>query len=99
MVVPHYQTSTISCHILIVVKILVNSNLRHFVYFDHWFSHFSCCFDVDFLLSIDPQCKKCVKYLACDGSYVGIESQNLHVTDVTASELNVVVHTKSYQIC
>ena len=72
MVVPHYQTSTISCHILIVVKILVNSNLRHFVYFDHWFSHFLCCFDIDFLyFFLDPQCKKCVKYLVCDASRVG----------------------------
>ena len=71
-----------------------NPNFHKFMsvsVFISWFLHFSSCFDIDFRLSIDPQCGHSPKYLSCDASHAGIRLQNLDVADVTASELEEVV--------
>ena len=71
-----------------------NPNFHKFMsvsVFISWFLNFSSCFDIDFRLSIDPQCGHSPKYLACDATHVGIRLQNLDIADVTASELEEVV--------
>ena len=69
--------------------------------FIDWFFHFSACQEIDFRSSVDPWCGHDPKYLACDGTHVGITIKNMNVTGIETPDEDRVVksHHLRYDRC
>ena len=62
--------------------------------FIDWFFHFAASMDIDFRRSIDPWCGHDPRYLACDGTHVGIPIKNVNIVGIETPEEHRTVQSQ-----